>query len=32
LKIESVFFSPPSAHTNAWRGGVGGGGSIGKIR
>jgi hypothetical protein len=31
LKIEFVFFSPPSARVSAWRGGVGGGGSVGKF-
>jgi hypothetical protein len=31
LKIEFVFFSPPSARVSAWRGGVGGGGSIGQF-
>jgi hypothetical protein len=30
LKFEFVF-SPPSARVSAWRGGVGGGGSIGKF-
>jgi hypothetical protein len=28
LKIEFIFFSPPSARASAWRGGVGGGGSF----
>jgi hypothetical protein len=30
FEIEFVF-SPPSARVSAWRGGVGGGGSIGKF-
>ena len=31
FEIQLVFFSPPSARVSAWRGGVGGGGSIGKF-
>jgi hypothetical protein len=27
----TIFFSPPSARVSAWRGGVGGGGSVGKF-